>query len=107
MPLALLKVRPSALKSFLPGPRPISRIDSHPRPAIPPLVYRRTQLLSPRFFASGEIPSIREKLPDPKRTPFRFREFDLEGKVFVVTGGGRGLGLALAEALVEAGGEGG
>lgn len=36
----------------------------------------------------------------------RFREFDLQGKVFAVTGGGRGLGLTLAEALVEAGGQG-
>lgn len=30
--------------------------------------------------------------------------FDLSGKVFVVTGGGRGLGLCMAEGLVEAGG---
>jgi hypothetical protein len=29
----------------------------------------------------------------------------LRGKVFAVPGGGRGLGLAMAEALVEAGGE--
>jgi NAD(P)-dependent dehydrogenase (short-subunit alcohol dehydrogenase family) len=36
----------------------------------------------------------------------RFQEFQLRGKVFAVTGGGRGLGLAMAEALVEAGGEG-
>lgn len=34
----------------------------------------------------------------------RFADFDLSGKVFIVTGGARGLGLALAEALVEAGG---
>lgn len=36
----------------------------------------------------------------------RFADFDLAGKVFLVTGGARGLGLALAEALVEAGGRG-
>ncbi|KAK5998746.1 Short chain dehydrogenases/reductase notP' [Cladobotryum mycophilum] len=35
----------------------------------------------------------------------RFSDFDLAGKTFVVTGGARGLGLALAEALVEAGGK--
>lgn len=36
----------------------------------------------------------------------RFADFDLLGKTFLVTGGARGLGLALAEALVEAGGTG-
>ena len=36
----------------------------------------------------------------------RFREYDLEGKVYIVTGGAQGLGLTLAEALVEAGGTG-
>ncbi|WZH42897.1 D-arabinitol 2-dehydrogenase [Fusarium acuminatum] len=36
----------------------------------------------------------------------RFADFDLAGKVFVVTGGAQGLGLALAEGLVEAGGKG-
>lgn len=35
------------------------------------------------------------------------KDFDLRGRVFVVTGGGRGLGLSMAEALMEAGGEGG
>jgi hypothetical protein len=36
----------------------------------------------------------------------RFQDFDLHGKVLAVTGGGRGLGLTMAEALVEAGGQG-
>lgn len=58
--------------------------------------------------------------PDPKKNPTnvlkppidanigrkRFADFDLAGRVFIVTGGARGLGLALAEALVEAGGKG-
>ncbi|KAI1386598.1 NAD(P)-binding protein [Hypoxylon trugodes] len=35
----------------------------------------------------------------------RLADFDLKSKVFVVTGGARGLGLALAESLVEAGGK--
>ncbi|PTB34822.1 uncharacterized protein TrAFT101_008136 [Trichoderma asperellum] len=42
----------------------------------------------------------------PKETEVgvkRFADFDLAGKSFIVTGGARGLGLALAEALVEAG----
>lgn len=50
--------------------------------------------------------AIAQRLPDPERQPQRFRDFDLEGRVFVVTGGGRGLGLTLAEVLVEAGGKG-
>jgi hypothetical protein len=36
----------------------------------------------------------------------QFADFNLAGKVFVVTGGAQGLGLCLAEALVEAGGKG-
>jgi NAD(P)-dependent dehydrogenase (short-subunit alcohol dehydrogenase family) len=35
----------------------------------------------------------------------RFRDFDLENGVFIVTGAARGIGLNMAEALVEAGGE--
>jgi hypothetical protein len=51
---------------------------------------------------------IQERQPtgDDKSTQKRFSEFDLEGKVFTVTGGGRGLGLTMAEALVEAGAQG-
>lgn len=33
----------------------------------------------------------------------RFKDFDLPGGVYIFTGGARGLGLCMAEALVEAG----
>ena len=49
---------------------------------------------------------LKEKLPSTERSRERFREFSLAGKVFAVTGGARGLGLSMAEALVEAGGRG-
>lgn len=53
-----------------------------------------------------EAANITTKFPDPNQNPNRFGEFSLQGKVFIVTGGGRGLGLSMAEALVEAGGHG-
>jgi hypothetical protein len=51
---------------------------------------------------------IQTKLPPDNKTrnTQRFREFDLENRVFAITGGGRGLGLAMAEALMEAGAKG-
>lgn len=57
---------------------------------------------------NGATTHIQQNLPGgpPDNSHKRFREFDLQGKVFAVTGGGRGLGLAMAEALVEAGGQG-
>ncbi|KAK4619846.1 Short chain dehydrogenases/reductase [Fulvia fulva] len=53
------------------------------------------------------VPSaIARKLHDPDEVdgPHRFREFELNDRVYIVTGGAQGLGLTLAEALVEAGG---
>ncbi|KAI1416834.1 NAD(P)-binding protein [Hypoxylon sp. FL1857] len=64
-------------------------------------------------------PSSKPTNPDPRENPAnelapnadvnvgqkRLADFDLKGKVFVVTGAARGLGLALAESLVEAGGK--
>lgn len=51
---------------------------------------------------------VQSKLPSKKqlRNANRFREFDLEGRVFAITGGGRGLGLSMGEALIEAGAKG-
>lgn len=51
---------------------------------------------------------IQTKLPSPKdlRNAKRFREFDMEGRVYAITGGARGLGLSMAEALIEAGAKG-
>lgn len=51
---------------------------------------------------------IQTKLPPAFGTQNaqRFREFDLEGRVIAVTGGARGLGLSMAEALMEAGANG-
>jgi hypothetical protein len=51
---------------------------------------------------------IQSKMPEKKllKNNHRFSEFDLEGRVYAVTGGGRGLGLSMAQALIEAGAKG-
>lgn len=51
---------------------------------------------------------IQSKMPAKNllRNTHRFSEFDLEGRVYAITGGGRGLGLSMAEALIEAGAKG-
>ena len=64
---------------------------------------------SQRHFASEQKPSGLHDTIDPIKatgTLRQFRDFDLEGKVFAITGGGRGLGLSMAEILAEAGGRG-
>ncbi|OTA68034.1 NAD(P)-binding protein [Hypoxylon sp. EC38] len=50
--------------------------------------------------AVGIAPNPRENIGQKK-----LADFDLGGKVFIVTGGARGLGMALAEALAETGGK--
>ncbi|KAE8422083.1 hypothetical protein BDV36DRAFT_245788 [Aspergillus pseudocaelatus] len=48
---------------------------------------------------------IQTRMPpkDSIKNGHRFKEFDLNDRVYAITGGGRGLGLAMAEALMEAG----
>ncbi|RHZ60251.1 hypothetical protein CDV55_103551 [Aspergillus turcosus] len=58
-------------------------------------------LLRSTYSTATNEQHIQRKLP-PVR-PHRFKEFDLADRVYAVTGGGRGLGLAMAEALMEAG----
>lgn len=54
--------------------------------------------------ASKESPNVVGLSKHAEVGSKRFADFDLAGKTFLVTGGARGLGLSLAEALVEAGG---
>lgn len=58
--------------------------------------------------ASHSPDHIQSKMPAKEllHNNHRFSEFDLEGRVYAITGGGRGLGLSMAEALIEAGAKG-
>ncbi|KAK3311099.1 uncharacterized protein B0T15DRAFT_564808 [Chaetomium strumarium] len=76
-------------------------------------------LTATRALHASPITQSKPRNPDPRHNPAhdikpgadeligrkRFADFDVAGKVFVVTGGAQGLGLAMAEALVEAGGK--
>jgi hypothetical protein len=66
-------------------------------------VFRQPTMQMARRLATDA--GIKQTLPkEPfQQTDQRFQAFQLRGKVFAVTGGGRGLGLTMAEALVEAG----
>lgn len=57
--------------------------------------------------SSNSAPLARPGLVDQTQIEKKqFADYDLGGKVYIITGGARGLGLTLAEALVEAGGKG-
>ncbi|KAJ9293268.1 hypothetical protein DTO271G3_7991 [Paecilomyces variotii] len=75
-------------------------------PCAPRALSRRTisQAL-PRRAGYATTSNIQTKLPGGKeaKNQQRFREFNLENRTFTVTGGARGLGLSMAEALMEAG----
>lgn len=82
----------------------ISRI-----PCAPRALSRRTiRQALPLRAGYATTTNIQTKLPGGKeaKNPQRFREFNLENRTFTVTGGARGLGLSMAEALMEAGAKG-
>jgi hypothetical protein len=56
--------------------------------------------------SNDNVSAFRATYAETDAKGHRFPEFELDGHVFVVTGGARGLSLTLAEALVEAGGHG-
>ena len=50
------------------------------------------------------LTGVPESPETPAPVPPTFKQFSLEGKTIAITGGGRGLGITLALAVVEAGG---
>ncbi|RWA12908.1 hypothetical protein EKO27_g2219 [Xylaria grammica] len=107
----------------------VARRYGHNIPVISTVASANSTLIAKRRrFHSSEYklysdPNVRHKTapvpPEPNKNPAvglgpsrdesigqkRLADFDLAGRVFIVTGGARGLGLCLAEALVETGGK--
>lgn len=100
--------------------RRISQILPNTRLRITPTVTASVSIHHKQLHTSRPRCQSKPKNPDPRENPAhdlkppsdinigrkRFADFDLAGKTFIVTGGAQGLGLALAEGLVEAGGKG-
>jgi hypothetical protein len=85
-----------------------------------PQTQRLIRLTSTRALHTSHSRQTKPRNPEPREHPNTahkptinenigrksFADFNVAGKVFVVTGGAQGLGLTMAEALVEAGGKG-
>lgn len=83
----------SSLSTSMPSKQPSNGESRGTTAPVPP---------EPRENSAVGIAPSREETVGQKR----LADFDLAGRVFIVTGGARGLGLSLAEALVETGGKG-
>lgn len=97
---------------------PVSRLQRQPFPtpcAGLPISHRAQSIHTEASSPAPPKPTNPKPTQDPTRPATIHRgenvgrkslaDFDLRGRVFVVTGGAQGLGLALAEGLVEAGGK--
>ncbi|KAI1062988.1 hypothetical protein LB507_005706, partial [Fusarium sp. FIESC RH6] len=101
--------RSLSTKAFV--PRQIATLQRTP--------YSISKPICQRSMHTSDNASAKPMNPDPRENPAhdltlprgtnvgrkRFADFDLAGKTFIVTGGAQGLGLTLAESLVEAGGK--
>ncbi|CAG7562765.1 unnamed protein product [Fusarium equiseti] len=108
-PLLKRATRSLSTKAYFPGQ--IATLQRTPRFMSKPVCQR--------LMHTSDTASAKPTNPDPRENPAhditlpretnvgrkRFADFDLAGKTFVVTGGAQGLGLTLAESLVEAGGK--
>lgn len=64
----------------------------------------RTMANSPSQNSTAANPALSKVWEDPRTTALKyFPEFDVQKHVIIVTGGGRGLGLLMAETLFQAG----
>ncbi|KAF1986238.1 short-chain dehydrogenase [Aulographum hederae CBS 113979] len=108
--MPLLEKGASRLSQF---PRPICSISKQPLLRLRPIKAKRAFLPScPRsrafsVFSPPRLDAEKEGTPRSQENVGmkRLADFDLAGGVYLVSGGARGLGLTMAEGLVEAGGK--
>lgn len=113
--MASLRVGPRLTRCLTRSPAtprilPLSAIACHNTPirrtvhTAQPARQTRTQL--PNDNAPKIISNASPDAKEGKSSSTKINRFDLTEKVFVVTGGARGLGLSMAAGLIEAGGTG-